>query len=124
MSVESPGYGYWFGEPWPSDELRAPICDDDLMRVPVPVGQPCLFCDELVQSGDRGVLMPSVTREGTTIEACHIECQFANTVGGAAHIGGGRCEHCGGEGDPYAGLSYRESALEVWKAWNGPLTTG
>lgn len=118
MSVEPHGYGYWFGEPWPSDRLRAPICEDDTMRVPVPAGQTCIFCIEEIQPGDRGVLMPALAADGTSsIEAAHIECQFANTVGGAAHLDGGRCEHCGGEGDPYAGLSYRESALQVWQAY-------
>lgn len=125
MSVELTNYGFWFGQPWPSDDMRAPACEDDEMRVPAPVGELCIFCDEAVLFTDRGILMPCLDAKGmSTIQAAHIECQFANVVGGAAHIGGGKCEHCGGTGDPYAGLSYRESALEVWKAWNGPLTTG
>jgi hypothetical protein len=47
----------WFGRPWPDDEYRAPVCDDDYYRVDTPVGQSCLWCPDLVAEHDRGVLM-------------------------------------------------------------------
>src|SRR4030095_12564113 len=35
----------WFGSPWPSDECRAPVCEDDADRVdPPPAGEAGVLC--------------------------------------------------------------------------------
>lgn len=66
----------WFGEPWPSAEERAPVCDNDADRVPVPVGQVCGQCGEPLAPRARGVVIPS-----TTDEPWHLECLLYNTLG-------------------------------------------
>jgi hypothetical protein len=52
----------WFGEPWPSAEERAPICDDDKDQDRTPVGSLCIGCGEPIEADDRGVLMPYAGR--------------------------------------------------------------
>jgi hypothetical protein len=61
----------WFGKPWPSDRLRALVCEDENERAPTPIGasscrwrrgpglfspQPatCLWCGEPIIEDDRG----------------------------------------------------------------------
>jgi hypothetical protein len=115
----------WFGEPWPSETARAPVCEDDTLRIPTPVGETCLWCDETIVDGDRGELMPVMrSLEGPAEVAYgHIECQFRQVMGGPAHLDGGHCRHCGGPEDPEdpdLGLSAREAALVVWEALAGP----
>ena len=76
----------WFGEPWPSAEYRAPVCEDDKDRVPPPPpGEPCLLCDHPIEQGDRGIVMPHMTSSSimpgmfiTEIRYCHIECLIMN----------------------------------------------
>lgn len=48
----------WFGQPWPTPERRAPVCDDDTARVPVPIGRACGKCGYPFSRYDRGVLIP------------------------------------------------------------------
>lgn len=102
---------YWFGRrPWPSEELRAPVCMDDDERVEVPVGELCLFCSEAIEEGDRGELMASV--DG--VRAVHIECIFRQVMGGPAHLQG-TCLCQGGEDDPDLDMSPRDASLWVWE---------
>lgn len=42
----------WFGEPW-----RAPLCEDENLRVPVPLGYRCAYCDVKFEQDDQGVVM-------------------------------------------------------------------
>lgn len=99
----------WFGNPWPSAEARAPVCEDDAERVPVPVGELCLFCDESIAEDDRGELMGY----SGGMRAVHIECTFRQSVGGPAHLLG-TCTCQGGSDAPNLGMSPREAALWVW----------
>jgi hypothetical protein len=48
----------FFGDPWPNEERRAPICEDDRFRVPVEdvAGNKCLECQEVIKLGQRGVI--------------------------------------------------------------------
>jgi hypothetical protein len=70
----------WFGEPWPSAELRAPVCEDDAERMPVPVGSACLHCNELIDENDRGTevgyIGPGGYPSGYGIRYVHRECDF------------------------------------------------
>ena len=71
----------WFGSPWPSAELRAPVCEDDADRVPVPVGKDCIFCDDPIIASDQGLTIPHMTAERLGIEAqAHLNC-FLRNVG-------------------------------------------
>ena len=45
----------FFGEPW-GEGGRAPICDDDAYRIPVPVGEKCIECTKPFTERDRGVV--------------------------------------------------------------------
>lgn len=96
----------WFGEPWPSADERAPICDDDAYRVAAPTDVACLDCREPIIEGERGIVMgfgppeqPGVSfwlelgdpRTGAArlALACasHIDCHVRTTAGpGYAHL--------------------------------------
>ena len=105
---------YWFGEPWPSRRLRAPICECDAHQVPTPVGDLCLLCDESVDEDDQGVMTMFVTAEGTAAgpRPIHIECQTRNTVGNLHHLLG-HCTHIG-ECNEMSTQTFRQEALAVW----------
>jgi hypothetical protein len=73
----------WFGRPWPSDELRAPICEDDADRVELPDGIVCARCEHAITSDDSGVVMGcsegmshafTLAATGTLVCAEHLEC--------------------------------------------------
>lgn len=105
----------WFGTPWPSERYRAPICEDDALRVTTPVGDACLWCEEEILEDDRGVMM-AVLREEMSQVPVHIECNFRQVMGGPAHLRGA-CSCQGGHADPDDGMTEREAALYVWNHW-------
>lgn len=80
----------WFGEPWPTAEMRAPICDDDRYRFRTPVGKLCIICEQPIEAGDRGVIMganPGMTPTAwyedmffQTICAAHIDCHVGSIL--------------------------------------------
>jgi hypothetical protein len=84
----------WFGEPWPSADERAPICDDDAYRIDAP-DVLCISCDEQVVPGDRGVVTwagEGVGDERHALEidtgpltyravAYHVDCWFEGVMG-------------------------------------------
>jgi hypothetical protein len=74
---------YWFGEPWPRVDFRAPVCEDDARRVPDPApGELCLFCDESFDVGDQGVVLPHVGADGSVQQRySHIECLVGTVTG-------------------------------------------
>jgi hypothetical protein len=104
---------YWFGEPWPSAEERAPVCEDDQYRTNTPVFERCLYCLEPIVIGDRGVALTAIEKTGPRQAFAHIECQMRQAFGGPAHIQG-TCSCAGGPDDPDMGMTYREAALWVW----------
>lgn len=76
---------YWFGEPWPSAELRAPVCEDDAEWVPTPIWAQCMFCNGTIAEGDRGVMIPSVAinEKGerlVSLSVVHVECLLRNVL--------------------------------------------
>jgi hypothetical protein len=102
----------WFGDPWPTELLRAPVCEDDTQRVPVPVGATCFWCDDLIDEDDRGSFMG--TMDGPV--PIHIECSMRSVMGPVAYLEG-RCTHAGGTEDCYVeGQTKRQDALATW-AW-------
>lgn len=112
----------WFGEPWPDEHLRAPVCMNDLDRVATPVGQECCWCHEAIQDGDRGILVPWVSPEDYvaggrhTYAPIHVECSVRQVVGPVQFLTG-RCTHAGGTEDCHLpGQTLREDALATW-AW-------
>jgi hypothetical protein len=79
----------WFGEPWPSAELRAPVCEDDADRVPPPPpGEECILCGRGFKPDAQGVVMPHMTASDimpgmfiTEIHYSHIDCLIGNVTG-------------------------------------------
>lgn len=109
MSVMFVPPGAWFGEPWPDRQYRAPICEDDALRVATPYGQPCAWCAIPIDIDDRG----SFLHTGDGPRPLHNECGFRQTLGGIGHHID--CNHwCRIRNDPDGGRTKRESALEVW----------
>ena len=72
----------WFGEPWPSAELRAPVCEDDNDRVPVPIEAQCLFCGKDIvtgQAGISGLVLPHINADGSRDKRySHVHCLAGN----------------------------------------------
>lgn len=105
----------WFGEPWPRENFRAPVCEDDSLRIPVPVGETCYLCTTEIGENDRGQETYGIGADGQAEGPMyhHIECIMRNTQGcfelvstGQPWTPGHVCEY----------ESYREDALKVW-AW-------
>lgn len=92
----------WFGEAWPTPELRAPICDDDDYRIDTPTDQFCIDCEEPIGGNDRGIVCgcslggsPELDKfvftleaDGRTYSVCvyHIDCWIRGILPGAALI--------------------------------------
>lgn len=98
----------WWGEPWPSAELRAPVCEDESLHVAIPAGKPCMYCDELISSSDQGTTFPGfINADGlldqTPLHA-HRECMLRNVMGCSAHLRGEPHDH---------EVPYREDARRV-----------
>ena len=95
----------FFGEPWPSG-----VCDEGI-QVPTPVGVKCVLCEVPIEEGDQGSFYAGSDEEG--VKPAHKECSLRSVMGGIGH----QLDHlhwCREVGDPDMGLSYRESALQVW----------
>ena len=99
----------WFGEPWPSAELRAPVCEDDAERIPTPVDASCIWCGEAIALGDRGEAFPGIVDAGgewvTEVKYAHAECQLRNVMGCSASALGLPHDH---------DRPYREDARALW----------
>jgi len=113
---------FWFGEPWPSAELRASVCEEDKYRIPTPVSAACLLCNEVIIYGERGirygfVIDVDVTtgkpKSNNTAPYAHIECQLRSVMGNLIHVSG-NCRHLG-DCNERSDMTYREEALELWK---------
>ena len=72
----------WFGEPWPSAEQRAPVCEDDADKVdPPPAGEECVFCGEGFAPDAQGIMMPHLTAINRAEWGySHIECLVDNVT--------------------------------------------
>jgi hypothetical protein len=80
--------------------------------VPAPVGQSCLWCEEAIDEGDSGVMIPvvdSLERMEGHWGAYHRECYLRSIVGSVAHQRR-RCSCYGGDGEDDPSLTKREAA--------------
>jgi len=106
----------WWGKPWPSAELRAPVCEDELLHDVAPAGKPCMWCDELISSLDQGQTFPGyITADGSpraTPMHAHRECLLRNVMGCSASLRGEAHDH---------NVPYREDArrVEQWLQEHG-----
>jgi len=99
----------YFGEPW-----NASIAEG--VQAPTPIGQPCIYCQEPIQDGDQGFLMPCIAADPSRQDEMaglavpvHAECLMRMVVGSVGHQTG-RCGHFGGEMDDPAGMTKRQAA--------------
>lgn len=95
----------FFGEPWPSG-----VCDNGI-QVPTPAGRECVHCRIAIEEGDQGTYLLGSDEEG--VAPVHRECSLRVVMGGIGH----QLDHlhwCREVGDPDMGLSFRESAKQVW----------
>ena len=103
----------WFGEPWPSGVCYGDGRLIEEMRKPVPAGEKCIGCDEVIQPGDQGKTCGAIQLGGELRPAhMHKECLLRDVLGPLAHIEG-RCHHYGGDATP--GMTVRQEALEIWR---------
>jgi hypothetical protein len=99
-------WGAYFGAAWPSG-----VCDDGV-QVPTPVGEFCAFCSEAIEPEHQGSFIGAYETP-PYLQPVHRECSLRSVLGGIGH----HRDHavwCIIEGDPDAGMSYRESSLAVW----------
>ncbi len=86
-------------------------------KAPVPVGEPCAWCEELIAEGDSGIIMWHASTERGGWRAYHKECSGRQILGSVGHQRG-LCTCDGGPGtmeDP-PGLTKREAArAAVWE---------
>jgi hypothetical protein len=82
----------WFGDPWPSEEHRAAVCESDADLTLVPLGHTCIECTKPFKESDRGVITVCSPRIwggfdlmvlGNTIRVCayHLSCWLSLVVG-------------------------------------------
>ena len=71
----------WFGRQW-----GASICEEE-NHIPIPVGETCGRCGELIEVYDRGMLVPTVKigEDGSTDEPMHLECFMRPIIGSVGH---------------------------------------
>lgn len=75
---------FWFGEPWPSRDRRAPICEDDESSIAAPAGEVCTHCAQVLTGADRGVAVPYLERDDlapATHGYWHLRCFLAEVCG-------------------------------------------
>lgn len=110
-----PMHARWFGPPWPKPNWRAPICEDDRLEIPTPVGIRCHLCNEEIVEGENGTAVvamgmdpakyPHLMLNGRVYS--HRECNLRTIMGCSAALRGEPHDH---DGD------YRQDALRV-EAW-------
>lgn len=88
-----------FGPPWGHDGEV----------VPTPVGEKCLWCEEPVVEGDRGVVTPFMDTDGQREAAQHRECLLRSIFGSVGHQLK-RCSCFGGTEEDPPGATRREAA--------------
>lgn len=97
----------YFGEKWDAPRLD-PTEGVQIMQVPTPLGKPCLWCQQPIELGDRGLMQPTVRQAGSTLEPAHMECDMLPVVGHQMGV----CTCTGFTGD------HRAAALELLKRIN------
>ena len=79
---------HWFGSPWPSEEFRASVCEDDEDRVPLPDGERCAMCENVLEADAQGVVIPHVEESPIMpgmfiheLRYIHIDCMMRSILG-------------------------------------------
>lgn len=99
----------WFGTDW-----GAPACIS-ADHTGTPLGQRCEWCDEPIQWGDRGFLVPSLGHRGGGPVPYQLECFMRMLHGGVNHQRG-LCTCFGGSESPDPpDISMREAAVMAYE---------
>jgi hypothetical protein len=97
----------WFG-------VASVETDGDLIATPV--GEPCAYCEEPIEAGDRGVTIPHIGGPEPVEKPYHFECHLRTVIGSVAHQMGQCSCHGGTEHDP-PGLTRRQAARAAYRVW-------
>lgn len=81
----------------------------ELDRVPTPVGQPCLHCDEEVAADESGVVTKFYDGKEDKEVPMHRECVLRSIFGSVGHQER-RCSCFGGDYDDPPGMTRRQAA--------------
>jgi hypothetical protein len=93
----------WFGQSWGAEMCRL------LPHVPVPIGEPCRWCEEPIEFGDSGWGQSAHANEWF-----HIECFTRMLVGSVGHqLGVCLCK--GGDYEDSPNLTIREAAKAAFE---------
>ncbi len=90
--------------------------DPEEPLAPTPVGAPCGFCQEPIEAGDKGVIIPHIDTDGASEKPYHFECHMRLTIGSLAHQER-RCSCYGGNEHDPPGMSLRQAARAAWEYW-------
>jgi hypothetical protein len=72
----------WFGEPWPSEEKRAPVCSSDENRIEIPIGEHCERCEHSILPVHQGLRVRAATgHRRPRYVYYHAPCMLANVLG-------------------------------------------
>jgi hypothetical protein len=83
---------------------------EGLPLAPTPVGAFCGWCEESIEEGDEGEIMPLLGAGGTVgASVYHRECQVRAVVGSVGHQSG-KCSCFGGTEEDPPGMTRREAA--------------
>lgn len=90
-------------------------CESEFyQRVPTPVGEMCLWCDEAIEDGQTGYVMPYIGAESATEKPEHVECFIRSIIGSLGHQMR-QCSCYGGDrGDPPI-MTKREAAVAAYR---------
>jgi len=123
---------HFFGEKWDIPRLDLEP-HRRVVQQPTPVGRPCMYCQEPVVEGERGLfrtaevkadentdpalLVPGNPEYAVAVLPVHAECDIREMLGGIDHLER-RCLCCTGvSADPYPGTK-RDEARACWDWWN------
>lgn len=118
----------FFGDPWPSEEKRAGVCDDDTYRVDPPVNSRCIECDFQITEDSRGVITACSPRiwgswdlvfDGYAHKVCsyHLSCFLKIVVGGEMVDTVVEQRMRGATAEPIDTNFAEASALEAGRRW-------
>lgn len=90
-----------FGALW-----DAPVCEGETAE-PVPIGEPCMDCNEMIVEGDQGYIMACLRASGEVDWLPqHKECSLMSVIG--HNFGYCSCTD-------YQGMTERQAGLRVWE---------
>jgi hypothetical protein len=81
----------------------------DPNRVEVPVGQKCVYCEEVIELADPGFMIPQLGLNTWSYSPWHRECFLRTVVGSVSHQRR-QCRCYGGEGEDDLNLTRRAAA--------------